>query len=245
MLTRQKRGRDLPVWPYRPAMGEEIAGPFLSAWQAGETVSWRICFLFFPTRSRWKKKSPDDFFGFDRDMAARFQKMYRPGPFVFELTKSMHHKASDGRCHKTGAPSPGAAYQKGRVSAAGGGSAGAIRPCPGICQKGGAPLKADAGAARPSPCCKGRRKESDFRKEPCQRDMLRRTSARHSFMNRSLREEAGGSRSPSGRGSRSSSEKSWPEHLRDKAKRASRNICEIGKRVGRYFEIRVKMRSSI
>ena len=74
------------------AMGEEIAGTFLSAWQAGETVSWEDLLPFLSYAVTMEEESPDDFFGFDRDMAARFQKMYRPGLSFSELTKRMHTK---------------------------------------------------------------------------------------------------------------------------------------------------------
>ena len=83
---------------------------------------------------------PEDIFGFDKDMAARFLKLYRPGMSLPELTGALHTKRLTDAAWRRALLHLVLHIKKEDYLCGGRRRcAGALRPSPGVCQKGGAP----------------------------------------------------------------------------------------------------------
>lgn len=67
------------------------AGEFLERWRSNDTTSWESLMPFLSYTVLMGER-PEDIFGFDRDMAARFLKLYRPGMSLPELIGVLHTK---------------------------------------------------------------------------------------------------------------------------------------------------------
>ena len=73
------------------AMGEG-AELLCSCWNHGDTVGWKDLMPYLDYAVLMEEEQTEAFFGFDADMAARFQKMYRPSVSFTELLSSLHTK---------------------------------------------------------------------------------------------------------------------------------------------------------
>lgn len=78
----------------RPMLGRAMgvgAGEFLECWSSNDTAGWEDLMPFLSYTVLMGER-PEDIFGFDKDMAARFLKLYRPGMSLPELTGVLHTK---------------------------------------------------------------------------------------------------------------------------------------------------------
>lgn len=90
MLTTEEYKQQLETLLYN-AMGEAAVSLF-SHWKKGDTICWEELMPFLDYAVLMEENNPADFFGFDRDMAARFRKYYQPGCTFASLLESLHTK---------------------------------------------------------------------------------------------------------------------------------------------------------
>lgn len=73
------------------AMGEG-GKLFLHQWQKNDTVRWGDLIQYLDYAVLMEKENTEDFFGFEKEMAARFENQYEPGLTFDALIKRLHTK---------------------------------------------------------------------------------------------------------------------------------------------------------